>query len=67
MIGKLIRIYVGRKVAQKHGYSGVVGALAGLVAPKLVKRIGSLARKSGSAALERRRERRAPRYLKRIG
>ena len=67
MIGKLIRIYVGRKLAVKRGYSGMAGAVAGLLAPRLIKRLGGLARKSGSAALERRRERRAPKYLKRIG
>ena len=64
---KLNRSQVGRKLAMKHGYSGIAGAVAALIAPKLIKRLGNLAHRSGAAAMERRRERRAPKYLKRIG
>ena len=65
MIGKLVRMIVGRSMAKKRGYSGAAGAAAGLLAPFLIKKVAGLARKSGSAALEARRERREPKYLRR--
>ncbi len=66
MIGKLIRMLVGRSLAKKRGYSGVAGAAAGLLAPVVLKKVGSLAHKGGSAAVRKRRERRAPKYIRRI-
>jgi hypothetical protein len=65
MIGKIIRMLVGRSMAKKRGYSGVAGAAAGLLAPALIKHGASLAHKGGSAALAARRRRRAPRYMQR--
>lgn len=66
MVGKFIRILVGRSIARKHGYSAAAGAAAGLLAPIIVKKIGSLMSKGGSAALKTRRERKAPKYLRHI-
>lgn len=66
MVGKLIRILVGRSIAKKHGYSAAAGAAAGLLAPFVIKKVGSLVSKGGSAALKARRERKAPKYLRHI-
>ena len=66
MIGKLIRALVGRSMARKRGFSGAAGAAVGLLAPLVIKRGASLVRKGGSAALEARRRRRAPNYMRRI-
>ena len=63
MIGKLIRMLIGRRRAKKRGLSGAAGAAAGLIAPVVIKKVGSVAVKSGSAALSRRRQRRAPKYI----
>jgi hypothetical protein len=63
MIGKLIRMLVGRSMAKKRGYSGLAGAAAGLVAPALFKHGASAIGKTGSAALAARRRRREPNYL----
>jgi hypothetical protein len=63
MIGKIVRMLVGRSMARKRGLSGAGGAAAGLVAPFVLKRAGSLVRKGGAAAAEARRRRRAPKYL----
>lgn len=63
MIGKIVRMLVGRSIAKKRGFSGAAGAAAGLAAPFVLKRAGSMVRKGGSAAAEARRRRRAPRYL----
>jgi hypothetical protein len=63
MIGKVVRMLVGRSMARKRGFSGAAGAAAGLLAPFVLKKAGSLARRGGSAAIEARRRRRAPTYL----
>jgi hypothetical protein len=63
MIGKLIRMLVGRSMAKKRGYSGLAGAAAGLIAPTLIKHGASLIGKTGSAALAVRRRRREPNFL----
>ena len=63
MIGKLIRMLVGRSMAKKRGYSGVAGAVAALLAPKLLKHGASALGNTGSAALAARRRRREPNYL----
>ena len=65
MIGKLIRMLIGRRLAKKRGLSGAAGAAAGLIAPVVIKKVGSVAVKGGSAALSRRRQRRAPKYIRR--
>jgi hypothetical protein len=66
MIGKIVRMLVGRSIARKRGFSGAAGAAAGLLAPIVIRRSVALARRGGSAALESRRRRREPNYLKRI-
>jgi hypothetical protein len=66
MIGKLIRALVGRSMARKRGFSGAAGAAAGLLAPLVIKRGAGLARKGGAAAIEARRRRRTPTYMRRI-
>ncbi len=66
MIGKAIGMFVGRSLAKKRGLSSAAGAAAGLIAPSVLKRIGAAALKSGGAAIEARRQRRAPKYLRRI-
>ena len=63
MIGKVVRMLVGRSMAKKRGFSGAAGAAAGLLAPFVLKRAGSLLAKGGSAAKARRRRRREPKYL----
>lgn len=65
MIGKLIRALVGRSMARKRGLSGAAGAVAGLIAPFVLKKGASLLAKGGHKAVEARRRRRAPRYLDR--
>ena len=64
MIGKLIRMLVGRSVARKRGYPGLAGAAAGLIAPALIKRSASLLGKGASAALAAKRRGTAPKYLR---
>ncbi len=66
MIGKVIGMFVGRSLAKKRGLNSAAGAAAGLIAPAVLKRIGAVALKSGGAAVEARRQRRAPKYLRRI-
>jgi hypothetical protein len=62
MIGKLIRMLVGRSMARKRGYSGIAGAAAGLLAPTLLKHGAAAVGKTGSAALAARRERKQPNF-----
>ena len=64
MIGKVVRMLVGRSMARKRGYSGALGAVAGLLAPKLLKKGGSLLARGGSAAAEARRRRKVPKHLR---
>ena len=66
MIGKLIRALVGRSMAKKRGFNPYAGAAVGLLAPIVIKRGGSLIRKGGPAAVEARRRRRGPQYLRKI-
>ena len=65
MIGKLVRAFVGRSMARKHGFSGGAGIAAGLLAPFVVRKSASLLARGGHRALAARRERRMPRYLDR--
>jgi hypothetical protein len=67
MIGKLVRMFIGRSMAKKRGYSGAAGAAAGLLAPIVLKQAGSMIAKGGSKARQARRRRREPKYLRRIG
>jgi hypothetical protein len=67
MIGKLIRMLVGRSLAKKRGLSGAAGAAAGLLAPVVLKRVGSVAARGAAAAARKRRDRRRPVYIRRIG
>ena len=67
MIGKVVRMLVGRSMARRRGLSGAAGAAAGLLAPIVLRRVGSLLAKKGSVAREARRRRREPNYLRRIG
>ncbi len=63
MIGKVVRMLVGRSLARKRGFSGAAGAAAGLIAPFVLKKAGKLVKRGGSAAAEKRRRRREPEYL----
>ncbi len=55
MIGKVVRMLVGRRVARSRGYSGAAGAAIALVAPVLVKRAGkAVARRAASRRAARR-------------
>jgi hypothetical protein len=67
MIGKMVRMLVGRSMARRRGLSGAAGAAAGLLAPFVLKRAGSLLASGGKAAVKARRRRREPKYLRRIG
>lgn len=67
MIGKLVRMLVGRSMARKRGLSGAAGAAAGLLAPLVIKQAGSLLANGSKAAVRARRRRREPTYLGRIG
>ena len=63
MIGKVTRMLAGRSVAKKRGYSAGAGAVAGLLAPFVIKRVFSLLGKAGGAAADARRRRKGPKYL----
>lgn len=63
MIGKLLRMLLGRSIARRNGLSGAAGAAAALIAPVVLKRVGKTVRKRRSAAKARRREREAPKYV----
>jgi hypothetical protein len=63
MIGKVARMMAGRSLARKRGFSGGAGAVAGLLAPFIVKRAFSLIGKAGGAAADARRRRKGPKYL----
>lgn len=65
MIGKLIRMLIGRSVAQKRGINGWAGAAAALIAPALIKKGGSILKKRKHARDERREIERGPHYLER--
>lgn len=64
MIGKLIRMLVGRSLAKKRGYSGLAGAAAGLLAPTVIKHGASLIGKTASAAFGGHRREQDPNYLR---
>lgn len=63
MIGKVARMAVGRNMARKRGYSAGAGAVAGLLAPFVIKRLLSLVGKAGSSAADARRRKKGPKYL----
>jgi hypothetical protein len=63
MIGKVARMMAGRSLARKRGLSGGAGAVAGLLAPFVLKRVFSLMAKAGSAAADARRRGKGPKYL----
>ena len=63
MIGKVARMAIGRSLATKRGYSAGAGAIAGLLAPFVIRRVLSLVGKAGSAARDARKRRRGPEYL----
>ena len=65
MIGKVARMMAGRSLARKSGFGGGAGAVAGLLAPFVFKRLFSLAGKAGGAAADARRRRKGPKYLDR--
>ena len=66
MIGKVVRMLVGRSIARKRGYSGAAGAAIGLIAPVVLKRAGRAVAKRRAARREAKREQRAPKYVDRI-
>jgi hypothetical protein len=66
MIGKVVRMLVGRSMARSRGYSGVAGAAIALVAPVLVRRAGKAVAKRTAARREAKREREAPQFVEPI-
>lgn len=62
MIGKVVRMLVGRSMARSRGYSGAAGAVIALVAPVLVRRAGKAVAKRSAARRERKRELEAPKF-----
>ena len=67
MIGKVVRMLVGRSIARKRGYSGAAGAAVALLAPVVLKKAGRAIAKRRAAKKARRQEQRAPKYLDKIG
>ena len=67
MIGKVVRMLVGRSIARKRGFSGAAGAMVALLAPVVLKKAGSAIAKRRAAKKARREEQRAPKYLDKIG
>lgn len=63
MIGKVVRMLVGRSIARKRGYSGAAGAAIGLIAPIVLKRAGSALMKRRAFRRERKLEQQAPKYI----
>ena len=66
MIGKVVRMLVGRSISRRNGYSGTAGAAAALLAPFVLKTVGKAVKKRRTAAKQRRREREAPTYVGQI-
>jgi hypothetical protein len=62
MIGKVVRMLVGRSMARSRGYSGVAGAAIALVAPVLVKHAGKAVAKRVAARRRAKEEREAPKF-----
>lgn len=66
MIGRIIGALVGREIDRRDGEGGGKGALIGMLAPSVIRRMGPLGLVLGGAwaakkALDRRKERRAGR------
>jgi len=66
MIGKMVRMVVGRRLARRHGFSGLAGAAVGLLAPVVLRKAGSFVSKKRAARKQRKREERMPKYLDKI-
>lgn len=67
MIGKVARMMAGRSVARKFGYSASAGAVAGLLAPFVIKKALALVGKAGKAAVKSRQAPVEPVYGQRLG
>jgi len=67
MIGKVVRMLVGRSIARKRGFSGAAGAAVALLAPVILKKAGGVIAKRRAAKKVRREEQRAPKYIDKIG
>jgi hypothetical protein len=63
MIGKVMRILVGRSVARRNGFSGLAGAAVGLLAPVVIKKASGAISKRRKAKKQRREERDMPKYV----
>jgi len=66
MIGKVVRMVVGRRLARRHGFSGLAGAAVGLLAPIVLRKAGGYVAKKRAARKERKREEKMPKYIDRI-
>ncbi len=66
MIGKVVRMLVGRSLARRRGFSGAAGAAAGLIAPIVLKRAGEAIAKRRAVKRKEKAEREAPKYLDQI-
>jgi nitrate/nitrite transporter NarK len=67
MIGKMMRMVVGRRLAQRHGFNGLAGAAVGLLAPIVLRKAGGFVARKRAARKERKREERMPKYIDKIG
>jgi hypothetical protein len=67
MIGKVARMMAGRSLARKFGYSAGAGAVAGLLAPFVIRKALSLVGKAGKAAVKSRQGAVEPEYGQRLG
>ncbi len=63
MIGKVVRMLVGRKVARSNGYSGLAGAAIALIAPVVIKKAGGAINKKRKERKQRREERDMPKFV----
>ncbi len=63
MIGKVVRMLVGRSVARRNGLSGAAGAAAAVIAPAVLSKLGGAVARRRAAKKAARREREAPRYV----
>jgi hypothetical protein len=67
MIGKVVRMMVGRSMARRRGFSGAAGAALGLLAPIVLKKVGGALSRQRAAKKARREEQRAPKFIDKIG
>jgi hypothetical protein len=63
MISKVVRMFIGRSVARRNGFSGFAGAAVALIAPVVLKKAGGAISRKRAAKKARREEERMPKYV----